>query len=139
MEGMSKATYLLDTNIVSQLFRKNPYVIQAVKQCNPKQLAISAVTMGELLFGLAKRPEAHQLHHLVGEFLKRVEVLVVDPPLTETYGPLRAQLEKSGSILSPLDLLIACHALHLRMTLITNDGAFAQVPGLQIDDWSKAG
>jgi tRNA(fMet)-specific endonuclease VapC len=134
---MREALFLLDTNIVSQLMRKNPQVIQKILLCTPDHIAISAVTMGELLFGLAKRPGAHQLHSLVKEFIQRVEVLTIDTPVMETYGPLRARLEASGTILSPLDLLIASHALSLNLTLITNDGAFFQVPGLKVEDWTR--
>ena len=134
---MKKMRYLLDTNTVSLLIRKNPFVIHSVSRTTPELLGISAVTMGELLFGLARRPEAHQLHYLVREFLNLIDVLPVDEPVMETYGPLRAKLEAAGTVLPPLDLLIATHALSLNLTLVTNDGAFSMVPGLSVEDWSR--
>ncbi len=135
---MSKKRYLLDTNTVSHLIRKNPFVIHSVSHTDPELLGISAVTMGELLFGLARRPDARRLHLLVREFLNLIDVLPVDEPVMETYGPLRARLETVGTVLSPLDLLIASHALSLKATLVTNDGAFSMVPGLSVEDWSRS-
>jgi len=134
---MKGKRYLLDTNTVSQLIRKNPFVINSVSQTTPELLAISAVTMGELLFGLARRPDARRLHSLVREFLNLVDVLPLDETVMEAYGPLRSKLEAAGTVLSPLDLLIAAHALSLNLTLVTNDGAFSMVPGLSVEDWSR--
>jgi len=134
---MTRKRFLLDTTTVRQLIRKNPFVIHSVSHASPEFLGISAVTMGELLFGLARRPDAHQLHSLVREFLKIIDVLSVDETVMETYGPLRARLEAVGTVLSPLDLLIASHALSLHLTLVTNDGAFSMVPGLVVEDWSR--
>jgi predicted nucleic acid-binding protein len=51
---------------------------------------ISAITAGELAFGLAKRPEAVALKAALDEFLRRVEVLPWDKAVAQTYGTLRA-------------------------------------------------
>ena len=50
------------------------------------------------------------------------------------YGPLRAAWDAVGRPLAPLDLLIAAHALAEGCTLVTADRAFAQVPGLVVQD-----
>jgi tRNA(fMet)-specific endonuclease VapC len=98
-------------------------------------LCVSAITEGELLFGLAKRPNATKLHTLVREFLLRVDVLPWDSTVATQYGALRAQMELQGKILAPLDLLIAAHALNKGAILVTNDRSFNQAPGLQVEDW----
>ena len=100
-------------------------------------LCVSAITEGELLFGLARRPEAQRLHLAVRELLRRVDVLPWDRDVAERYGTARAELELKGKSLAPLDLQIAVHALCIGAVLVTNDRVFRQVAGLQLEDWTK--
>jgi len=128
--------YLLDTNTVSHLVKAHPVVVQRVVGIPMATLCISAITEGELLFGLAKRPEAKRLQAVVQEFLRRVEVLPWDSTAADRYGFVRADIEKRGQTLAPLDLLIAAHALSIGAVLVTNDRVFHQVPHLDIEDWT---
>lgn len=128
--------YLLDTNIVSHLIKGHPAVARRVVAAPMASLCISAITAGELLFGLAKRPDATRLHAAVQEFLRRVDVLPWDSAIVACYGTVRADLERQGKMLAPLDLLIATHALGLGAVLVTNDRAFAQVANLDVEDWT---
>lgn len=130
--------YMLDTNIVSHLLKKHPIVTQRTIAASMSSLCISAITEGELLFGLAKRPDAKNLHLVVREFLKRVDTLPWDSLAAERYGSVRAEMMGQGKILSPLDLLIATHALSVDAILVTNDSAFHQIAELHIEDWSIA-
>jgi tRNA(fMet)-specific endonuclease VapC len=128
--------YMLDTNTVSLLLKDHAAVVGRVISVPMAALCISAITAGELAFGLAKRPEAKRLHRAVAEFLKRVDVLPWDTATAERYGPPRADLERFGQILAPFDLLIAAHAVSTGAVLVTNDGAFGQVPDLTVEDWT---
>jgi len=121
----------------SHVLRGHPEVARHLVSVPMAALCISAITNGELLFGLAKRPDAKQLHIAVGEFLRRVDVLPWDAAVSEHYGIVRANLQRHGTILAPLDLQIAAHALSLDAVLVTNDGAFRQVPNLNLEDWSS--
>lgn len=93
---------------------------------------------GELLFGLAKRPEALRLHAAVREFLRCVDVLPWDDGVTEHYAQARASLEHQGKTLAPLDLLIASHAKSLGAVLVTNDQAFRLMDSLRVENWTEA-
>jgi tRNA(fMet)-specific endonuclease VapC len=97
---------------------------------------MSAITHGELLFGLAKRPDATRLHLAVRELLRRIDVLPWDSAAAECYGTIRAAMTRLGKVLAPLDLLIAAHAVSLGAVLVTSDGAFGMVGALPIEDWS---
>jgi tRNA(fMet)-specific endonuclease VapC len=128
---------MLDTNTVSHLVRGHAAVARRVVRVPMASLCISAITKGELLFGLAKRTGATRLHGVVSEFLRRVDVLPWDDDTADGYGPLRAALERHGRPLGPLDLLIAAHATRAGAVLVTSDGTFAQVANLTIEDWTK--
>ena len=131
--------YMLDTNTVSHLIREHPGVVRRVLAIPMAAVCISSITEGELLFGLARRPEAKRLHTAVREFLRRVDVLPWDSDVAVRYGAARAALERQGKTLGPLDLLIASHGLHAGAVLVTNDRAFAQVDGLRVEDWTADG
>jgi tRNA(fMet)-specific endonuclease VapC len=116
--------YMLDTNIVGHLIEQHPAVVRRVVAASMVSLCISAVTAGELLFGLARRPDAVQFQRAVGEFLQRVDVLPWDNDVAKRCGSVRADMVRGGKILAPFDLLIATHALSVGAVLVTNDRAF---------------
>ncbi len=129
--------YMLDTNTVSHFIKGVANVCNKIISVPMSALVISAITEGELLFGIAKKPDAKQLGLVVREFLIRVDALPWNSAAASCYGVLRADLQKRGKTLGNLDLLIAAHALSLGVVLVTSDRAFNQVDGLRIEDWSQ--
>lgn len=130
--------YMLDTNMVSRLMKKDPRAMQRAKNVPIASLCISAITEGELLYGLAKRPGALRLHAAVREFLRCVDVMPWDEGVAEHYALIRAALEGQGKTLERLDLLIASHAESIGAVLVTNDQAFRLVGNLCVEDWTEA-
>ena len=128
--------YMLDTNTVGHLVKSHPAVSLRVTEVPMAALCISVITGGELMFGLAKLPDAKRLHQAVTELLRRVDVLPWDRAAMECYGNVRADLEKQGRLLGPLDMLIAAHALATNSTLVSHDAAFSRVAGLIVEDWA---
>jgi tRNA(fMet)-specific endonuclease VapC len=128
--------YMLDTNTVSHLVKGHSTVSLRVIEVPMTALCISAITGGELMFGLAKVPDAKRLHQAVMELLRRVDVLSWDSAVMERYGNVRADMEKQGRALGPLDMLIAAHALETDSILVTNDVVFSRVTGLTVEDWT---
>ena len=128
--------YMLDTNTVSHLLKGHPAVARCLVAVPMASLCISAITEGELLFGLAKRPAAKQLHVAVREFLRRIDVLPWDSAAAEHYGTVCANMAGQGKVFSPLDLLIATHALSVDAVLVANDQAISQLAHLDIEDWT---
>jgi tRNA(fMet)-specific endonuclease VapC len=101
------------------------------------EVGISVITEAELLFGLARRPEATSLKTVVEEFLVRVEVLPWDSEAAQQYSRIRATLEGAGEPMGNLDLMIAAQALASGFVLVSSDAVFRRVKGLKIEDWSK--
>lgn len=128
---------MLDTNIVSHAVRQHPAVLLNIARVPVESICISAISAGEISFGLARQLRPHRLHVAMNEFLRRVEVLPWNQQVAEAYGPLRAELERSGRILAPLDLLIAAHALAVGAVLVTNDQAMLRLTSLETQDWTR--
>ena len=131
--------YLLDTNIVSHVIKGTSAAAQQrLQQVPMASLAISAVTLGEIQYGLAKCGNPLGLSKLIHEFLLRVEVLPWDSHTATCYGDLRARCQATGITLGALDLMIAAHAVAADCTLVSDDRAFARIPGgLLLDNWTN--
>jgi tRNA(fMet)-specific endonuclease VapC len=130
--------YLLDTNIASCIIKGNsPSVDRRLVKVAMAELAISAVTEGELRFGAARLPHATRLHAMIEDFFLRVAVLPWGSDAAQQYGQLRAALEREGQPMGNLDAMIGAHALALGAILVTNDRAFGRIKKLKVEDWTK--
>ncbi len=130
--------YLLDTNTASYVIKGNvSRVREQLVKVPMAEVGVSVVTEAELLFGIARLPQAVSLKLAVEEFLLRLEVLPWDSEAARHYAQLRAILEKKGQPMGNLDMMICAHALAIGAVLVTGDRAFRRVVGLKIEDWSK--
>ncbi len=131
--------YLLDTNICIYVIRRKPdVVLKRLKRFRVSDLGISSITLSELEYGIAKsrRPEQNKL--ALTQFLSPIEIMPYDDMAAQQYGELRAYLEKRGTPIGSLDMLIAAHALSLNSVLVTNnESEFRLVPQLKIENWVK--
>lgn len=128
--------YLLDTNHVSDALKGQPKVLARLARVPVGAVAISAITAGELRYGLAWRDHPAELTRLVNEFLSRVHVLEWGAEEAEMYGEMRAQCRRNGIGVGALDLLIAAQARAADAVLVTRDRALSAIPKLTIEDWS---
>lgn len=133
------ALFLLDTDMASYILTgRSPAARAKMREVQSyAAVGVSAITHGEILFGLAKKPEALRLRAAVETFLGAVQILPWDATVAPGYGKLRAGLEGIGKPLSALDMLIAGHAFAIGATLVSHDGAFLQSTSLlQVVNWA---
>lgn len=125
-------SYLLDTNMVSYIVKGRSLAAseRLIALSRNEVAAVSAITVAEIRYGLAKKPEATALKFLMDSFLASIQVLPWGMDEAEAYGIVRAKLEKKGLTLGNMDMMIAAHAIASQATLVTNDKAFAQVEEL---------
>jgi tRNA(fMet)-specific endonuclease VapC len=130
---------LLDTDVCIALLNKDERVRPHLERHAPSKLRLSAITLAELRFGIAKSQQPRRALFNLRWLLARVNAVPFDEAACERYGDLRALLERRGSPIGPLDTLIAAHALSLGWTLGTDNTAeFRRVPGLKVEDWLSA-
>lgn len=130
---------MLDTNTVGAIisYRRPDFRLRLRASLNDG-VCVSAISYGETMYGLANKPEAVRMIQMAAAFFAETEVIQFTKASAECYGELRAQLQRDGKTLQPLDLLIAAHALETGATLVSSDRAFRHVPGLTVEDWTAA-
>ena len=130
--------YMMDTNICIYAIKNKPEsVIRKILSQNPEDLCISVVTYAELMHGVEKSKAVEKNRIAMSLFLSAITVLDFDGEAAEAYGQIRAELERKGTPIDPMDLLIAGHARSQGLILVTNNTReFARVTGLRIEDWT---
>jgi len=131
--------YLLDTNICIYIIKKKPFeVFEKFKTLTIGDVGISSITLAELQFGIEKSSNAEKNREALEKFLTPIEIIDYGFEASVEYGKIRAELEKKGIPIGPLDMLIASHAQSLNVILVTNNvKEFERIPGLKIENWTK--
>ena len=131
-------SWLLDTSAVSDYFRRIGSTFERVQAHAPHELALSAITEHEMLFGLALNPQATRVARLARSFLQVVIVLPFDRADAAAAAEVRAKLSKAGAAIGDFDALIAGVALARDRVLVTsNVKEFTRVPGLAVENWRE--
>jgi tRNA(fMet)-specific endonuclease VapC len=131
--------YLLDTNIVIYTMKKRPQQVKRRFQQHHGQMGISAVTIGELVFGAEHSQQVERNLADIEAMAARLEVLPFDDKAAYHFGQIRAALYRSGQPIGPYDMMIAGHARACGLKLVTNNlKEFQRVQGLVLEDWSEA-
>ena len=128
---------LLDTNFCIYVINaRPPEVLARFRQHRLGDIGLSSVVVAELAWGVAKSGSARNRQALE-MFLAPLAVQPFDDTAAWAYGELRAELERRGTPIGAMDMMIAAHALSLNAQLVThNTREFAQVPGLHLADWA---
>lgn len=130
---------LLDTNICVYLINRRPgfeRVLRRVSDRSIGEICISAITVAELRFGVAKSARGNANAIALDEFLSRFELLDYPVEASVSYGKIRTELERAGTLIGNNDLLIASHALAIKANVVTaNISEFQRVKGLKVLDW----
>jgi tRNA(fMet)-specific endonuclease VapC len=131
--------YLLDTNICIYIIKRKPVqVFERFKKLSFGTIGISSITLAELQYGIMKSSIPERNREALEIFLTPLEIIDFDYSATVEYGKIRAELERGGTPIGPLDTLIAAHAISLDLTLITNnEKEFSRIIGLKIENWTK--
>jgi tRNA(fMet)-specific endonuclease VapC len=133
------ARYMLDTDIATYVIRgKMPALDERIASVAAEELCISAVTRGELLYGIKLKVGAHRLSRLVDQFLERVSCLPWDAAAATHFAIVAVELHRAGTAIGSMDTMIAGHAIALGSVLVTNNERhFSRVTGLKVENWTR--
>jgi tRNA(fMet)-specific endonuclease VapC len=135
-------TYILDTHAVSALMRGDAAVVERLAATEPADVAIPQPVLAEIACGLERLPRSKRRTSLQARFdLVCAEIARAEwnDAVSQTYGRVKATLERRGTRIEDFDAAIAAHALAVNATLVTaNLGHMIRVPGLRIEDWTES-
>lgn len=128
---------MLDTNICIYIIKQQPVtVLKRFLEYQIGDICISSITLSELRYGVAKSTHQEKNTKALDEFITPLEVVSFDEEAAYVYGDIRATLEKAGTPIGSMDMLIAAHAVVLGIPLVTNNAReFVRIPALNLIDW----
>ena len=131
--------YMLDTNICIYAIKHKPEkVFQKLQTVDPQDVCVSSVTYAELVHGVEKSAAVEKNRLALTMLLANIEILDFDVDAADCYGKIRADLEKKGTPIGSLDMMIAGHAMSMGYTVVTNNvKEFSRVPDLKIENWAE--
>jgi len=129
--------YMLDTNICSYILKNRPATVKArFDEVGNDALSISTVVLAELYYGAARHSKSIAIRREIDNFSARLAVITWDEAAADHYGEIRSALEKQGTPIGAMDMMIAAHARSLKATLVSNNAKhFEKVTGLLIANW----
>ena len=127
---------LLDTNTIIHVLRGNPKVGERFRSC-AGEIAVPAMVLGELLFGVAKSDNPQKNGSLLKTIMDALPVLHTNNQIMEIFAMQKAALSRRGEPVGDADTLSAATALAYDATLVTgNMRHFTRFEGLRIEDWT---
>ncbi|MCK4619935.1 MAG: type II toxin-antitoxin system VapC family toxin [Desulfobacterales bacterium] len=128
---------LLDTNTcIYFLNRASEKIVQQFKELSPSQIKLPSITVAELYYGAEKSKFKAKNLEKVKRFVSTFEIVSFDEKACTAYAKIRHSLERSGTPVGPMDLLIASIGLVHNFTVVTNNiKEFKRVKGLKLQNW----
>jgi tRNA(fMet)-specific endonuclease VapC len=131
-------SFLIDTDIVIYSLKKIDIVIDNFRKHLDAPKYLSVVTYGELVFGARKSKNVEKNLATVHRIAELFPIIDISPAIMETFGTLKAVLQKRGTAVDDMDLLIAATAMtHSLMLVTNNEKHFRRIKGLEMVNWSK--
>lgn len=128
--------YALDTNTVIYYFKGKGRVAERLLACAPSEIALPAVALYELEVGVNTSPLGKKRREQLEKLLRHVRILPFGPSEARVTAEARAELERTGLGIGPLDTRIAGTALAHGSILVTrNVDEFSRIRGLRYENW----
>jgi tRNA(fMet)-specific endonuclease VapC len=129
--------WMLDTDsCITFLKGTQPQAFRRITAGPLGEVGLSSIALAELYAGIAKSERSHESANVLFRSLALLEIVAFDEPAAAVYGAIRARLERRGTTIGPLDLLIAAHAMSANATLVThNTREFERLADLRVEDW----
>ena len=134
-----KKVYYLDTNIcIFHLRKSGGIVTQKIYALEPEIIKLPAIVKAELITGAFKSERTDENMKKVINFCAPFEIIPFDDSMTEIYGKIKSNLERTGKRIGFNDLIIAATVFTRGGVLVTNNiNEFSRIDGLILEDWTQ--
>lgn len=131
--------YLLDTCVLSDFVKGESCTLSNLKATEPRDIAVSTITLMEVEYGLQLNPtKAQKIQSVIRELVSAIMLLPFGEKEAAVAGRIRSELKAQGRPIGAYDLLIAATAVTHQMTAVTaNCDEFERVAQLAVVNWRK--
>jgi tRNA(fMet)-specific endonuclease VapC len=128
--------FLIDTNILIYRLKNLGNVNDNFLKYKDKQMSVSVISYGELIFGAMKSKSVEKNLETVNDIKSIFPIIDINCDIMKTFGEIKAYIQKIGKPVDDMDLLISATAISNGMTLVThNTKHFENIPNLKLEDW----
>ena len=128
--------FLIDTNILIYRLKNLGNVNDNFLKYKDKQMSVSVISYGELIFGAMKSKSVEKNLETVNDIKSIFPIIDINCDIMKTFGEIKAYIQKIGKPVDDMDLLISATAISKGMTLVThNTKHFENIPNLKLEDW----
>jgi tRNA(fMet)-specific endonuclease VapC len=132
--------YLLDSNIVSYILKRNATVDNKLREVTRRgeEVFISCITYYEIKRGLLSINATRQLAEFKQFFEKYTILLLDDLEILEKACEIHVDLKRRGLMIQEQDILIAATAITRGLILVSNDSDLLRVSGIILENWASS-
>ena len=123
---------VVDTNVVSYIFRGDGKAAYYLRRIRDRRALISFQTLEEVWYGAYSAGWGDRRRSELARHLEQYDVVWPNPELVEVCAQLRSQRKSVGRELAVADAWIAATAVLLKCPLASHDGDFSGIPNLQL-------
>lgn len=132
--------YLLDTCVLSDFVKGDINTIKQIKSCNPSELAISALTIMEIEYGILLVPGKRSvaIKEIITDFTQAIRVIPLSNEVALEAASIRVNLHKQGQQIGYYDILIGATAAFYNLIMVTsNVREFNRIEKLTVSNWRE--
>ena len=132
--------FLLDTNHLSSGVRLGSPVRDRIHWFRDRGASVGtcAPALCELAVGARQVRDPATYRKALSRFLSRLYIWPLDEETAWHYGEVFHYLQRSGRVLSQVDIMLAALARQQGLVLLTSDRDFEDLPGVAIENWLAA-
>ena len=130
---MTGNNYLLDTNIISALFKGEAVIANKIDEA--ANVCIPVITIGEIYFGAELSNNSFEYIRDIEKLKTSYPVCIIDNDACRHYAFIKARLGKKGKPIPENDIWIAAIALQNNLIVATRDNHFFEIDGLSVEVW----